>query len=97
MKHSPKRARSFAFKLGNVYQVHLDDHFSCRGAPRDAPDMRAPLAMRAIGKLVAVTKTQINLETWGPQDDTGPHDIHAILLSCIREVHDLGPIRGQKR
>lgn len=81
-------------KLGNIYVIDFNDHFSARRVTPTDPGNLQPVVLREVGRLVAITPLQYNLEhakRLGVPDDDNLHDIHGIMRSCIIRVHDLGP------
>lgn len=80
-------------KLGNIYCIDYNDHFHAdRVASTDA-SMHVPVVIQSIGRLVAITPIQYNLEhssQLSASSSEYAHSIHGIMRSCITKVKDLG-------
>ena len=87
-------ARKTEFKLGHVYIVDYDDHWSDERTYRLAEDGRPP-RLRARGLLTHKTSETIVLEHSTHISDRGDKrsDRHGILRVAIRRVQHLGKER----
>ena len=81
-------------KLGNYYIIEYNDHFHADRVGSENEDLLHPVVLRAVGRLVAVTPIQYNLEHACEGHDANreyAHSIHGIMRSCVTAVHDFGP------
>ena len=89
-----KTTKPLELKLGNLYVMEYNDHFEASRVGSENQTMLVPIILRGIGRLVAITPTQYNLE-YNRQVITGPgeytHSIHGIMKSCVTNIRDLGP------
>lgn len=89
-----KRTKQPRLKLGNFYIIDYDDHFEASRATSNDPALLQPIVIRTVGRLVAITPKQYNLE-YSCQVADSPgyiHSIHGIMRSCVINVTDLGKV-----
>jgi hypothetical protein len=85
-----------SFKVGHVYAVTYDDHWSIQKVYDDDEDGACP-QLRAIGVVTKQTATTVVVEdnrhmTDKPKSNQR-HDNHGILLSAIRKVQHFGALK----
>src|SRR5262245_55238866 len=93
-RRSPMK-KNTSLKLGNVYISDYDDHFEASRVGSESQAMLEPVVLRAIGRLVAITPKQYNLEFSSQISHVSgeyQHSITGIMRSCVTKVIDLGPI-----
>ena len=81
-------------KIGNIYSITYNDHFRAEKSSTQNPELLKPVVLRAIGKLVAITPLQFNLQSQLRSDCPYPEsvaDVYGIMRSCIIDAADLGP------
>lgn len=90
---SQKRDRGTRFRLGNVYSIDYDDHWSSERTYRDSVDDE-PCRLRSIGRLIKETPRFVILEHQECLSDSHAtnkrSDHHGIMKSCITRAQDFG-------
>jgi len=88
------KQRKTELKLGNLYVIDYNDHFEAARVNSEDASMLQPVVIRSMGRLIAITPLQYNLE-YSNQLTSGPgtytHSIHGIMRSCVIQTVDLGP------
>ena len=80
--------------LGNVYCMDYNDHFSNTDwADVSNPAQLEPVVLQAIGRLVAITPIQYNLEYMSVVNTPNKnHRVVGIMKSCVTRIQDFGPL-----
>lgn len=81
-------------KLGNLYIIEYNDHFSSERAMSTDESNFRPVVLRTVGRLVAITPTHYNLEhsrRIDGDDEAYSHSIRGIMTPCVVSITDLGP------
>lgn len=79
-------------KLGHIYLLRFNDHFHASRAPVNTSKTLYPVEMEVIGRLIAITPTQYNLEQDRQIDDgeTCMHSVFGVMKPCVTKITDLG-------